>query len=93
MLQDTYPFELPPLPHSEKKIINYDKHISEQVWKRPGPPANWKDLTPAKKEQWIEEETTRSFQQVRGSTSKDALSGYRPPTGLPSIGGTPKSGT
>lgn len=61
LLQDTYPFELPELPHSEKHIFNYDKQPSEQVWQRQGPPRNWDDLSASKKEDWIEAETRRCF--------------------------------
>jgi len=61
MLQGTYPFQLPPIPSDEKEIYFHDKKKEDQCWVRPGPPKNWQNFSPAKKDRWIEEEVDRCF--------------------------------
>lgn len=61
MLQGIYPFEPPKPPADEKEIFFHQFKKEDQFWRRVGPPANWKDLTPLKKEKWMREETMRCF--------------------------------
>lgn len=61
LLQGVYPFRLPEIPKNEKDILFYNCKREDQYWQRQGPPQNWKSLSAARREKWIEEETDRCF--------------------------------
>lgn len=60
-LNGVYDFELPDEPQLEKDILFANLPTKDQYWRRTGLPENWKDLSPSKRDKFIEQEVIRSF--------------------------------